>query len=69
MIKWFAALAALSLTAAPAAAQAGRTAAPVGDAESLTGGVWVAWVLAALVAIAAVLIITDDNESDLPTSP
>lgn len=69
MIKWIAALAAVSLAAAPLAAQANRTAAPVEDAESLTGGVWIAWVMAALVAIAAVLVITDDDETDLPTSP
>lgn len=69
MIKWIAALAAVSLTAAPLAAQANRAAAPVEDAESLTGGVWIAWVMAALVAIAAVLVITDDDETDLPTSP
>ena len=69
MIKWIAALAAVSLAATPAAAQATRAAAPVENAEALTGGIWIAWVMAALVAIAAVLIITDDNESDLPTSP
>lgn len=69
MTKWIAALAAVSLATAPAAAQASRTAAPVGDTESLTGGATIAWVMAALMVIGAILIITDDDESDLPTSP
>ena len=69
MIKWIAALAAVSLAAAPAAAQAGRTASPVEETESLTGGATIAWIMAALVVVAAVLVITDDDESDLPSSP
>ena len=70
MTKWIAALAAVSLAAAPAAAQASRTAAPVEDAESLTGGATIAWIMAAIMAIGAVLIITEDNdENDAPSSP
>lgn len=69
MTKWIAALAAVSLAAAPAAAQATRTAASVDDTESLTGGATIAWIMAAIMAIGAVLIITDDDDSDLPSSP
>ena len=70
MTKWIAALAAVSLTASPAAAQASRSPAPVGDAESLTGGAWVAWLMAAIMVAGAILIITDDDDaSDLPSSP
>ena len=69
MTKWIAALAALSLAAAPAAAQASRTAAPVEDSESQAQGVTIAWIMAAIMVIGAILIITDDNESDLPSSP
>ena len=69
MTKWIAALAAVSLAAAPAAAQASRTAAPVGETETLTGGATIAWIIAALMVVGAILIITDDDDSDLPTSP
>lgn len=69
MIKWIAASAALSLAAAPAAAQASRTPAPVEDTESLTGGVTIAWVMALIMAVGAILIITDDDEDNLPSSP
>ena len=69
MTKLIAALAAVSLAAAPAAAQASRTAAPVGETEALTGGATIAWIIAALMVVGAILIITDDDDSDLPTSP
>lgn len=70
MTKWIAALAAVSLAAAPAAAQASRTAAPVEDAETLTGGATIAWIMAAIMVVGAVLILTDDDDNgDLPTSP
>jgi len=69
MTKWIAALAALSLAAAPAAAQASRTAAPVGDSESLTSGSTIAWIMAAIMVIGAILIITEDDDNDAPTSP
>lgn len=69
MTKWIAALVAVSLAAAPAAAQTTRTAAPVGDTESLTGGATIAWIIAALMVAGAILIITDDDDSDLPSSP
>ena len=70
MIKWIAALAAVSLAAAPAAAQASRTAAPVGEAESQVQGATIAWIMAVIMVIGAILIITDDDdESNLPSSP
>ena len=69
MIKWIAALAALTLAAAPAAAQASRAASPVDDAETLTSGTTIAWVFAVLMAIGAIIIITDDDGNDLPSSP
>ena len=68
MTKWIAALAAVSLATAPAAAQTGRAPAPIEDAESLAGGATIAWIMAAIMAIGAILIITDDGD-DLPTSP
>ena len=69
MTKWIAALAALTLAAAPAAAQASRAASPVDDAETLTSGTTIAWVFAVLMAIGAIVIITDDDGNDLPSSP
>ena len=69
MTKWIAALAALSFAAAPAAAEAARTSAPVEDAESLAGGATIAWIFAAIMVIGAILIITDDDDNELPTSP
>ena len=68
MTKWIAALAALSLSAAPAAAQPSRNAAPVEDAESLTQGATIAWIMAVIMVVGAILIITDDG-NDAPTSP
>jgi len=69
MTKWIAALAAVSLAAAPAAAQASRAPAPVGDSEALTQGSTIAWVMAAIMVIGAILIITEDDDNDAPTSP
>lgn len=80
MSKWIAALAALSLATAPAAAQASRTAdssaapasraaAPVGDTESLTSGATIAWIMAVIMVIGAILIITDDDDNEAPSSP
>jgi len=70
MTKWIAALAAVTLAASPAAAQASRAAAPVEDAESLTGGTTIAWIFAAIMVIGAIIILTqDDDENDLPSSP
>jgi hypothetical protein len=70
MIKSIAALAAISLATAPAAAQAARTDAPVADAESLSGGVTIAWVIAAIMVIGVVwAIVEDDDDTDLPVSP
>jgi len=67
--KWIFALAAASLSAAPVAAQSVRTAAPVDQAESLRGGLGVAWIMAAIMVIGAILVIVDDDDSDLPHSP
>jgi len=67
MTKWIIALAVASLATAPAAAQAGRAVAPVGDTESLTQGATVAWIFAAIMVIGAILILTDDE--DAPSSP
>jgi hypothetical protein len=71
MTKWIAALAAVSLAATPAAAQASRTAAPVEDTASLTGsGATIAWIMAAIMVIGAILIITqDDDDDEAPSSP
>jgi len=67
MTKWTAALAAASLAAAPAAAQPIRTAAPVEEAESLRGGNAIAWIMAAIMVVGAILILTEDD--DAPRSP
>jgi hypothetical protein len=70
MTRSIAALAALSLAVAPVAAQAARTAAPVDDAESLSGGASIAWVIAAIMVIGVVwAIVDDDDDNDLPVSP
>jgi predicted exporter len=69
MTKSIAALAAISLAAAPVTAQAARTAAPVQDAESLSGGATIAWVIAAIMVIGVVWAIVDDDDDDLPVSP
>ena len=76
MIKWIAALAAVSLAASPVAAQASRSAAAVErsaaaveEADSLAGGVSIAWVLAAIMVIGAIVFIVDDDDSETPTSP
>ena len=68
MTKWIAALAAASLAATPAVAQAGRAPAPVDEAESLGGGNTVAWIFALVMAVGAVLILLDDDD-DAPVSP
>ena len=71
MTKWIAALAAASLATAPVTAQAAlasRSAAPVADTESLTGGLTIAWIFAAVMVVGAILILTDDDD-DVPVSP
>jgi len=68
--KWIAALAALSLVAAPAAAaQPTRTPTSIDEAEALGGGNAVAWIIAGLIAIAAIIYLTDDDDDDVPVSP
>ncbi len=67
MTKWIAALAVVSLAAAPAAAEVSRTPAPVQEAESLSGG-GTAWIIAGLIALAAILYFTTDD-NDEPISP
>ncbi len=69
MMKWIATLAAASLAAGPAAAQASRTAAAVDEAESVAGGASIAWVMAAIMAIGVIVFIVDDDDSETPTSP
>lgn len=68
MTKWIAALAAISLATAPAAAQAARAGTPVEEAESLAGGIGVAWIIAALMVVAAIAILSEDDD-DAPVSP
>lgn len=68
MTKWIAALAALSLAATPAVAQPGRTSAPVEQTESLGGGIGLAWIAAALMVVAAIVILTGDDDEG-PVSP
>ena len=69
MTKWIAVLAAGSLAAAPAAAQPIRTGAPVDEADSLSGGPAIAWVLALVMAVGAIWIIVDDDDDGVPSSP
>lgn len=69
MIKWIAALAAVSLAASPVAAQTSRTAAAVEEADSMAGGASIAWVMAAIMVIGAIVFIVDDDDPETPTSP
>jgi hypothetical protein len=70
MTKWIAALAAASLAASPAVAQATRTAARVEEADSLRGGNALPWVFAIVMVIGAILILSDDDDdADFPASP
>ena len=63
--KVLSAVAALSLTAAPVAAQS-REASPVVESEQLGGGTW----LLALLALVGVLALIDNAENDeFPNSP
>jgi hypothetical protein len=73
--KWTAALAALALTATPAAADVGRTIAPVAQANALAGGgeedETIGWIiLAAILAWSTYLVIDEENDGSLgPDSP
>lgn len=69
MTRWIAIPAAASLAAAPVAAQAARTSAPVHEAEALGGPHAIAWILAAIMVIGAILIITDNDDEGAPHSP
>ncbi len=70
MIKWIGALAALSLAASPVAAQASRASAAVEEADSMAGGLSIAWIMAAIMVIGAVVFIVDDDDDRVtPTSP
>jgi hypothetical protein len=66
--KWIAALAAFSFMTAPAAAEISRASAPVEEVESLSGGIGIAWILAALMVVAAIVILTNDDD-ERPVSP
>jgi hypothetical protein len=68
MTKWIAALAAASFAAAPAVAQPIRTATPIEESDSLAGVPTVAWIMAVIMVIGAILIITDDDD-EAPDSP
>jgi hypothetical protein len=65
---WVAALATVSLAAAPVAAQPVRASAPVEQTESLRG-TGVAWLFAVVMALGALLIIIDNDDEGAPTSP
>lgn len=70
MTKWIAALAAMSMIAAPATAQITRSATPVEENESLAGGLGPVWVAALLMVVAAVVILSGEgDDDDLPVSP
>jgi hypothetical protein len=69
MTRWIAALAAVSLAAAPAAAEANRTAAPIKESDSIGGGIGAVWVLAAAMVLGFILVVLDDDDDDLPESP
>ncbi|ABC63754.1 hypothetical protein ELI_08310 [Erythrobacter litoralis HTCC2594] len=60
--------AAAGLVAAPIAAQSTlRTAAPVGDAEELDGGIGPAFIILALAGAGmAILLLTDDDDPQSP---
>ncbi len=63
--KVFSAVAAISLTAAPVAAQS-REASPVAESEQLAGGTW----LLGLLALAGVLALIDNSDNqEFPNSP
>jgi hypothetical protein len=68
MTKWIAALAALSFITAPAAAEISRASAPVEEVDSLSGGIGIAWILAALMVVAAIVILSDEDD-ERPLSP
>jgi hypothetical protein len=72
MRKWIAAVAAASLAATPAMAQAAdRATAPVKAHDNINGGsgIWIAWVMAALVVVAAIVAATHEDDTVLPHSP
>jgi len=67
-------LAAIGLVTGPVAAQAAgqpalpRTASPVGDAENFHGG-FIVPLLALAAVILGILVLTSDDDEDLPHSP
>ena len=72
MRKFIIGAAAAALVASGAVAQAApmaRTAAPVEDAEALSGSPVLLGVLGAVVLGLIIWQINDDNDDDLPTSP
>ena len=67
----FAATAALGLAATPIAAQAApaRAATPVDQNEQIAGGGTILYVALAAFAIALIILVSSDDENELPTSP
>jgi hypothetical protein len=62
----FAAAAAAGLVVAPISAQAAsRHPAPIANGEKIAENPWIPWVVALAVALAIILVVTDDN----PSSP
>lgn len=61
----FSAVAAISLTAAPVAAQS-REATPVAESEQLGGG---AWLLALLALVGVLALIDNADDAEYPNSP
>jgi hypothetical protein len=73
MKKTLAALVATSLVGAPivaqaATAEAARIGSPVKDAENIQGG-WFIPLLAITAIILGIIVLIDDGNDDLPTSP
>ena len=65
-------VAVLTSLATPAMAQeADRATAPVKAHDNINGGsgIWIAWVMAALVVVAAIVAATHEDDTVLPHSP